>query len=681
MAMNRLFGKFMPKLLDPPEELVENTVERAAGNPGSLRQLCALLTESGVVDTTREPWTADMSKLTALDIPASVADTLKARLDRLDPRDQALLRYAAVIGEVFWDGTVVALARQRFKHRKQIGAANIWTDDSDVLTVSSTLERLVARQFIVRIPDMDIKDCMKYAFVRSGIREQILEGMNPKEMKRDHYLVAEWLSHATGESNPQFAALEAHHWENAGEPHRAALALFRAARDARMRYRNEKAAKLFQKGLDLCDKRDRLVLIDALHDIGSVYDLAGQYEAAEMYFTEMLRHAWTIVHRGKAGAAFNKIGRLYRARGDSTAARAFLERGMALFKAADDEKGVAACLGDLGELARRRGAYDRAFVLVSEALELQRKMDNKPSIAVCLHSLGHIEAARSLYSQAERYLEEAFELRSQAQDKGGMAQTLSTLAVVLFNKGALEGAIARWEAALNLAEEVGDRRMLAIVHNNLGEAHRDLGNHDLAMKHFEACEKVVTKLDDRLLYAEVLRNMGILTEKMGNRKSALNYLKRSLKLAQQSGGKELEGLALRALGEIASTTMWDTSNVDGEDEAKVHFEKALVIFRAIGNEFEVARTLHAMGNRLLERGDLQAGRQHLEEAKSIFKRIESKVGDRIHRTIKEIKDDTSSSSSKLATRLKETFGAKTSRQEKEIQTDSTGNEKNKLGNE
>jgi tetratricopeptide (TPR) repeat protein len=350
----------------------------------------------------------------------------------------------------------------------------------------------------------------------------------------------------------------------------------------------------------------------------------------------MLRHAWTLVHRGKAGAALNKIGRLYRARGDAAAARAFLDRGMSLFKAAGDEKGVAACLGDLGELARRQGSYDRAFKLLNQALAIQRKLDNKPSIAVCLHSLGHVEAARGAYSQAERFLEEALELRRGAGDKGGMAHTMSALAIVLFNRGDLERAIARWEAALTLAEEVGDRRMMAVLNNNLGEALRDQGKLEESMGHFKACEQVVTTLDDRLLHCEVSRNIGILSQKMSDFDAAKLQLERSLMLAKEVGARELEGLALRALGELAATTMWDTSNVEAEDEAISYFEKALVIFRAIGNEFEVARSLHAYGNRLLERGDVNGGRAKLEEARNIFHRIQSKAGDKVARTISEI---------------------------------------------
>ncbi|MBW2278116.1 MAG: tetratricopeptide repeat protein, partial [Deltaproteobacteria bacterium] len=496
--MRSMFYSFMPLLHDPPEDLVEATVGRASGNPGSLRELCALLTETGVVDTSTETWTADVSKLSMADMPVNMDDALKARISRLDKRDRQVLEAAAVVGEVFWDEGVLALIRQHTKLKDNIGAAQIWADDSDGFTISSSLDRLVERQFVAQLPERDIEGSLKFAFARSGIRDSILAEMDSEDLPRTHYLAALWLAQAPKTHDAAFAEEEAAHWEAAGRNDRASSAYLRAARYARTSYLNQKAIKLFEKGIGLTDEQDRLVLADALHDLGSVHELLGKYEAAELYYTEMLRNAWIITHRGKAGAALNKIGRLYRSRSDTTAARAFLERAMSLFKAAGDEKGVAACLGDLGELARRQGSYDRAFRLVSQALELQRKMDNQPSIAVCLHSLGHIEAARAAYSQGERYLEEALEIRRGSNDKGGMAQTLSALAIVLFNRGDLEKAIARWEAALALTEEVGDRRMLAIVHNNLGEAFRDQGKLVESMQHFKTCEEVVTKLDDRL---------------------------------------------------------------------------------------------------------------------------------------------------------------------------------------
>jgi tetratricopeptide (TPR) repeat protein len=650
--MRSLFSVFIPKLKDPPEDLIDITLDRAAGNPGSLFELCALLEESGVIEKSGEEWTADVSKLAFTDMPISIVDTLKARIDRLDPMDKLVLQHAAIFGDVFWDEAILSMSRLKAHIKDNINAAQIWADDSDNLMISSSIGRLVERQFAVQLPEQDIKGAVKYAFARSGIRQEVVKDIDEHQLRQSHILAAEWLAHVRPDSNASLLELESQHWELAGERRRASLACFRAAREARSRYLNQKAIKLFKKGLEIGDLSDRIAVADAYHDLGSVYELLGRYDEAEDCFTKMLKEAWILAHRGKAGAAFNKIGRLYRARGDAAAAGAFLNRGMTLFKAAGDEKGVAACLGDMGELARRQGSYDRAFRLVNEALEIQRKIDNKPSIAVCLHSLGHIEAARASYAQAERYLEEALDLRRQAGRKGGMAHTLSALAIVLFSRGDLDGAIKRWEAALELAEEVGDRRMLAIVHNNMGEALRDQGKLDQSMKHFQACEEVVTTLDDRLLHSEVSRNIGILAQKMGNFDSAKKNLERALALARDLGGREMEGLALRALGELESTTMWDTSNVDGKDKAESSFEKALAIFKSIGNDFEVARTLHAVGNRLLERGNIQEGKARLQEAESIFRRIDSKAGDKISRTIQELALDGRQERSSMGSPLK-----------------------------
>lgn len=634
--MRRLFQQFLPRLVNPPQTLVKAIVERAAGNPGSLHHLCELLKETGIVDTSQNPWKVDKHKMAKAQIPVNLTDALKARIKQLDPRDRVVLEHAAVFGEMFWDETIVAFKRNSSQTKHSIDAGQIWIDDSDTLTVSSALSRLVDRQFIVQLVDNDVPGCIKYAFAKAGIRDEINRSLSAKSRQEGHRLAAEWLALVAGRYGSRFAEAEAAHWLAAGDKHRSGLAFLEAARYAKTKHLNQKSIHLFERALELIDQSHRLLLIDAQHDLGSVFELLGQYEPAEKCFTEMLRHAWILVHRGKAGAAMNKIGRLYRARGDGPAAAAFLNRAMAIFKTAGDEKGVAACLGDLGELARRQGSYDRAFELVDSALELQRKLGNTPSVAVCLHGLGHIEAARASYKKAEIYLREALVLRQQADDKGGMAQTLSTLAIVLFSRGDIDEAIAHWQAALQLAEEVGDRRMVAIALNNLGEAFRDQGKLELSMKHFQACEDAVSTLDDRLLQSEVSRNMGILAQRMGNLESARSHLERSLEMAVEVAGKELEGLTLRALGDLESATVWDTSKVNTEDAAETLYSRSLDIFQTIGNEFETARTLHARGNRRLERGDVVHAKRDLEDAKEIFMRIDSKAGEKVKRTIREI---------------------------------------------
>ena len=638
-VMQDLFRELLPKLLDPPAHLVEGTVRKAAGNPGALYELCSLLKESGAIDTSNdEVWTAEDSREKITEVLTDRRDALRVRLEQIDPRDKLVLQTASVFGDVFWDEAVVAMSRLELRKLATADAGQVWSDDSDISAISSSIERLVERRFLVRLADKDLKGTVKYAFARSNIREKLLATISDELKREYHGIAAEWLHHSASRHGVYLAELEADHWEAAGERRRAALTCFRAAEFARARYLNPKAIELYERGLALTGTTDRLARIDALHDLGSIYELQGRLQKAEDCLTEMLRNAWVLAHRNKAGAALNKIGRLYRLRGDGTAARAFLNRAMTLFRASGDERGVAACLGDMGELARQEGSFDRAYTMVREAFDIQRKLKNRRSMAVCLQSLGTIEAARCHYNKAERFLNEALEMRRKTNDRVGMAQSLSSLALMTFDRGDGQKAVQLYGAALDMAKEVGDRRMEAIIHTNIGEVYRDDRKFKESMAHFQAAEDIANTHHDRLLLAEVARQMAVLSLKNGDVEISRKHVARALDLAKRLRAKEKEGLAYRALGEIESTTMWDTSKTDGQDEAQVAFKRALDIFRETGNQLEVARTLYALGNRMLERGNLTGSRSVLNEAKEIYKHVDIKVSEKIERTISETSD-------------------------------------------
>jgi len=67
------------------------------------------------------------------------------------------------------------------------------------------------------------------------------------------------------------------------------------------------------------------------HDLGSVFALKGEHDSALGAFERMLRLAWVVASRTKAAVAFNKMGRIYRQKGDLPIALEYLERGHELF--------------------------------------------------------------------------------------------------------------------------------------------------------------------------------------------------------------------------------------------------------------------------------------------------------------------------------------------------------------
>ena len=83
-----------------PEALARQVSEKAEGNPLFAEEIVSYLIERGVFRTTEGTLDYDASAVTAA-LPGSVQSLLAARVDRLAPKDRALLQAASVIGRRF----------------------------------------------------------------------------------------------------------------------------------------------------------------------------------------------------------------------------------------------------------------------------------------------------------------------------------------------------------------------------------------------------------------------------------------------------------------------------------------------------------------------------------------------------------------------------------------------------
>ena len=146
----------------------------------------------------------------------------------------------------------------------------------------------------------------------------------------------------------------------------AAACYRRAADAARAKFINEKAIRLYARALTCLGEDDLAARIHLWHDLGSVYELKGDFEAALGAFERMLRLAWVVASRTKAAVAFNKMGRVWRRKGDLKLALEYLKRGQELFEQAGDARGIAGSFDDIGRVHYLIGNYDEAFEEVTK---------------------------------------------------------------------------------------------------------------------------------------------------------------------------------------------------------------------------------------------------------------------------------------------------------------------------
>ncbi len=137
------------------------------------------------------------------ELPENVQGIIAARLDALTPEEKVLVQDAAVIGKVFWSGTLAAM-----------GGTPRWT-------VEERLHTLERKEFIRRERRSSVASEGEYAFRHVLVRD-VAYSQIPRAGRADkHRLVAEWIDSLGADRAEDRAEMLAHHFEAALEFARA----------------------------------------------------------------------------------------------------------------------------------------------------------------------------------------------------------------------------------------------------------------------------------------------------------------------------------------------------------------------------------------------------------------------------------------------------------------------------
>jgi tetratricopeptide (TPR) repeat protein len=492
--------------------------------------------------------------------------------------------------------------------------------------IAATLEELVERDYLLKMPDSTVPHETEYIFKHNLEHDLVLKLVPAERARRYYRAAAEWLEtrlppderDQTGEQLEQQASLYA----GGGNRVRAADRYFAAASKARARYANEAAAELYARGLELLDKEDQLARLSPLHDYGDVLQRAGKTQQALEAFEKMLEAAWRLDFSAKAGAAHSRIARAHRALGNYDAAEQHLERAQKLFAEAGDQRGVAGVEDDFGRVAFLRGAYPQALERHGRALELRRALGDKRSLALSLHNLAMVHHASGTHADAMTRFSEALALRREIGDRPGVVQSLLAVASSWRDRGDVKRSYEVLSEALALAQEIGDRLEQATILTRMGEALARLLRHAEASDHLAQASELAQTFGDRLLQSEAARLLAEVYVQIGDLKAARTEARRALELADKVGSRPSAGMAHRVLGRVLAK-----GGITDEDKgaADEHLQKSIEILGDVGYELELGRSYQSYAEILSERGDTDGAATFNERASEINERLGPKT--------------------------------------------------------
>jgi class 3 adenylate cyclase/tetratricopeptide (TPR) repeat protein len=561
---------------------------RAGGNPLFLQELVA---SSG--DPGEEA------------LPESVEAVVATRIDKLEPGDRALLRYAAVLGASFSSELV----------------GEVLAGDSEASADSAAWDRLL--EFVERDP----YTAGAFRFRHALFRDAAYEGLSYKRRGELHSRVGEAYERLEGEGRGEFAELLSLHFFHAGDAAKSYRYSLVAGERAQAKYANVEAAVFYRRALDLAPQLelDPTELARVWEAVGDVSELAGLYADAEEAYAQARErdpHPRLLLKEGVIRERFGRYAEALR----------WYNRGLrSLDELAPEEQNLMrAELGLAYAGVRvRQGEFVDGAGWCKRVAEEANEDGNLPALAHAyyLMHLAYI-SNRSPERSALRGL--ALPIYEELDDLLGQANVLNNLGVDAYYEGRWQEALEHYDRSKDLRERIGDVVGAATITNNIGEIKSDQGYLTTAGGLAEEAREVFATAGHRLLLTHALSNLGRIAAREGRLDDAHGLLQEALAIAveiesaglvqevearlaewavlarkpeqalegvesalagiRESGGGSLQnalahrtrGYALEQLGRI--------------DKALAAYEQSLELARAADESYELALTLGAIGD-------------------------------------------------------------------------------------
>jgi eukaryotic-like serine/threonine-protein kinase len=280
----------------PPNEIVQPMLDKTGGNPLFVEEICRSLVEDRSLVRTADGWQAKPDA--RIEIPSTVREVIRHRVDWIGPEAEGVLAAAAVFGNEF-----------EFDLLQEVSGTE---SEKLLLLVEAMLRARLLRESEVA-PGRSM-----YQFSDEQTRDVLYEGLSLVRRQRYHLKAGQVLERALGEKSAERASELAYHFQHGSDSKKAIDYYVQAGERARALYAQEEAVAAFGSALGLIEQavarngdrsgeRQRGALVaerlgDAEHYVGRQDEMLAAYrrglELAKGCDAVTLGHLWLMVGYG-----------------------------------------------------------------------------------------------------------------------------------------------------------------------------------------------------------------------------------------------------------------------------------------------------------------------------------------------------------------------------------------------
>lgn len=540
---------------------------RTGGNPLFAEEILRSLVSTGVLVRRGDRWTCTAG-CEEVDVPPTLQGLLLSRVDMLPAAARRLLQEAAVLGVVFDEPLLLAVATE--SQTAQPALRHL---------VEADLIQLAARE----------GEHNQYRFSHALVRDAVYQNLLFSRRTELHERAGRALERVAGTHPDRLSDLESlgYHWSLAADKARGARYLMAAGDWARALYANEDAIRHYKRALrTLADCQACGDLARAVRErLADLLALTGERSEAFAHYEAVQRELEATADRAGAARLHRKIGGWHWESGDRERASACFALGLEQLAEDGDPIERAQLFQEMGRLAFRAG-------------------DNA----------GAIEWAERALAEAAREQETGNDPESAREAAATRVHACNTLGVALARTGRLDEAVDQIERSIGLAERYELLQAACRGYTNLGVLYSSLDPRrsiETCLRGLETAKKVGDLGFQSRLYANLAVAYCALTDRC--QAEGVEAAHAAVDLDRRLGLLDHLAVPLIVLGQI--------HQCHGEHElASASYREALALAERIGEPQLLFPCYDGLATLCLDAGDERQAETYLAKSQEVCQR-------------------------------------------------------------
>jgi class 3 adenylate cyclase/tetratricopeptide (TPR) repeat protein len=582
--------------------MVAEIAERSGGNPLFAEEMVNRIMEEGAADPDA--------------LPETVHAVLAARLDSLSASERRVVQHAAVVGQIFWEGSLRSLA------------------DEEGIDLSPAIASLQEKDLITPTAGSRLAGEREFSFKHILIRDVAYSTLPKSVRARKHAAVGGFIEERAADRAEGVAGMVAEHYGRAavlGEDadlgdaelaqisRKAVESLEIAGSVAASLYSNLEALGHYEMALSLRRELDAAGRARIAEKLGDVALRLGRVDRATELWEQCLEHHRGEEHLARVGDLHRKIGAALWHKGDREGSIEHYQRGIDLLKDGPPCLELVRLYEEAASLYMHTGDNMLAIYASEKALRLAERLGEAGAASRAHGIFGRVFGRIGDTERARENLERSVELARES-DPGEAVRALLTLGYHReVSEADYAGAAEAYREALTLAERTGDLPSQVELHGALGQLAVHRGDWEAVALETEASGSLAERegLTGKLCFPYLMR--GWLSWRDGDFDAAELSLRHAAELAEQVGRSEV---AFQALFALAASLRQRDDFVGAESE----LARALDLCERAGLVAQSIEAISARAVTLAHAGRLEPAREAAEEAGRLSERLRYPVG-------------------------------------------------------